>query len=287
MMAAAGCKVDTGERGGSIIRNPLLTQFDCCLHEPLWKGIHTNYLTCGQVNQSVLSAGWWMERASSAHVSPRLHASYHLAPVNQTLSSLEAIYFCALWVKSMKGSGFTAWSPHADLLGKGDKLCTGEPSGGGGHPGRRRRSWLSTAILIGNTLDLAVDWGIHHPSLCLATVNGRSPRQQTRRSRWRRCWCCPSGKRPPAPRPQPICLQWCKARTWEQEQEFLSWSAVVSVKGRTWAAAVGGRLRDAQDALKLFLEAVGPLQQGLQPVDKLCTDDVLRAQWGGRKKVSY
>lgn len=44
----------------------------------------------------------------------------------------------------------------------------------------------------------------------------------------------------------------------------------------TWAAAVGGRLRHAQDALELLLQAVGPLQQRLQPVDELCTDDVLR-----------
>lgn len=49
----------------------------------------------------------------------------------------------------------------------------------------------------------------------------------------------------------------------------------------TWAAAVGGRLRHTQDALKLLLEAVRPLQQRLQPVDELCTDDVLRVGWGG------
>lgn len=67
---------------------------------------------------------------------------------------------------------------------------------------------------------------------------------------------------------------------------FLSLSAAVSPRDFTWAAAVGGRLRHAQDTLKLLLEAVGPLQQRLQPVDELCTDDVLRVQWGGRKKVS-
>lgn len=67
----------------------------------------------------------------------------------------------------------------------------------------------------------------------------------------------------------------------------LSLSAVASPGGFTWAAAVGGRLRHAQDALKLLLQAVGSLQQRLQPVDELCTDDVLRSQWSGWKKVSY
>lgn len=55
----------------------------------------------------------------------------------------------------------------------------------------------------------------------------------------------------------------------------------------TWAAAVGGRLRHAQDALKLLLQAVGPLQQRLQPVDELCTDGVLRVgRVGGGKSPS-
>lgn len=49
----------------------------------------------------------------------------------------------------------------------------------------------------------------------------------------------------------------------------------------TWAAAVGGGLRHAQDALKLLLEAVRPLQERLQPVDELCADDVLRVEDGG------
>lgn len=76
-----------------------------------------------------------MERANSAHVSPELHETQNLAPINKALASSRAVYGCALWVKYTKGSGFTAWSPHADLMGKGDKLCTGKPGGGGAGEG--------------------------------------------------------------------------------------------------------------------------------------------------------
>lgn len=43
----------------------------------------------------------------------------------------------------------------------------------------------------------------------------------------------------------------------------------------TLAVGVGRRLRRAQNPLKLLLEVVGPLQQGLEPVDELCTDHLL------------
>lgn len=45
--------------------------------------------------------------------------------------------------------------------------------------------------------------------------------------------------------------------------------------GLTLAVAVGRRLRHTQHSLKLLLEAIRPLQQRLEPVDELCTDDVL------------
>lgn len=56
-----------------------------------------------------------------------------------------------MWVKYTKGSGFTAWSPHADLMGKGDKLCTGKPGGGGegeGLPGGREPLLLSIYLIL-------------------------------------------------------------------------------------------------------------------------------------------
>lgn len=61
---------------------------------------------------------------------------------------------------------------------------------------------------------------ITHHRFKLLTSIWWSPQQQRRTSRWTRCWCCPSGRRPPVPRPRPFCLQWWKVKTWKWAADF-------------------------------------------------------------------
>lgn len=145
---------------------------------------------------------------------------------------------------------------------------------------------------------------LYHGELQVSQISGLmllSPQQQKQTSQWRRCWCCLSDRRHPAPLWLPfylmskITVHIIVVSPFENQMSSLHIEgvdicyglrsccvAVLVMKNYiilywwfTLAAAVGWGLWHSQHSLKLLLEAVSSLQQQLQPVDELCTDDVL------------
>lgn len=110
-----------------------------------------------------------------------------------------------------------------------------------------------------------------------------SPQLQTQTSQWTRCWRCLSDRR--RPHPLPFYLWWriVIVILYCAGVHFFTCCVyhlndITLYQWLTLAVAVGWGLWQAQHSLKLLLEAVSSLQQRLQPVDELCTDDVLNTE---------